>query len=599
MSPAPSPLLAAEGVVSIEITSEGAAIDSAIEVVSIDTWNAVNKVPRARIVLVDGDMPESRFPVSDLATFLPGKTIAISAGYGGDVAPIFSGIVIGHRIKITRDNAATLIVDLADTAIKMTVSRNSAALETITDSDLIGKLISAAGLSQEVTATTTSHEMVVQYAATDWDMMVTRAEMNGMVVTVDAGKVTVKAPDTSTEAVLSVTYGESLLDFAAEMNALHQLPQAAIKGYAWDSGTQQLLESGPGAVTVKEAGNVDSATLAQVINVASFDHLTGGLVEKADLQSWATGELLRSKLAKIRGNVRFQGSSLVKTGCMITLVGVGDRFNGDVYASAVHHDIRDGGWTTAVEFGLDSEPFADRVLPDGGAAGHLPSIKGLQTGVVKQVAEDPAGGFRVQVTLPLSRSETGVWARLASFYASSAVGAVFYPEVGDEVVVAFMNEDPRFPIVLGSVFSKKLAPPASCTPANENDIKGIVTRSKMEVSFNEKDKIVTIKTPGTHAITLNDTSGEITVADSNKNTVTLGKNGIVLDSASQIDIKAKGNINITATGNLALKATGNLNAEGLQVGIKAQTALSAEGTASAELKASGMLTIQGALVKIN
>jgi len=270
-----------------------------------------------------------------------------------------------------------------------------------------------------------------------------------------------------------------------------------------------------------------------------------------------------------------------------------------VFVSAVHHDISHGNWITAAEFGLAYESFADRRFPNGGAAGHLPSVKGLQTGIVKKVAEDPAGGFRVQVTLPLSKSDTGVWARLASFYASNGVGAVFYPEVGDEVVVAFMNEDPRFPIILGSVFGKKLAPPASCTPANENDIKGIVTRSKMEVTFNEKDKIITIKTPGAHVITLDDTSGEVNITDSNKNNVKLGKSGMVLDSASQLDIKAKGNINITATGNLAMKATGNVTCEGLQVGIKAQSALSAEGTASAELKASGMVTVQGALVKIN
>ena len=126
-----------------------------------------------------------------------------------------------------------------------------------------------------------------------------------------------------------------------------------------------------------------------------------------------------------------------------------------------------------------------------------------------------------------------------------------------------------------------------------------MTRSKMEVTFNDKDKIITIKTPGAHVITLDDKSGEVTITDSNKNSVKLGKDGITLDSASNIEIKAKGNINITATGNLALKATGNATCEGLQVGFKAQTAFSAEGNASAELKSSGMLTVQGSLVKIN
>jgi Rhs element Vgr protein len=596
---APSPIAAAEGVLSIEVKSDGTVIDSSLGVMSIDTWIAVNKVPKARIMFADGDMPNGTFPVSDLATFLPGKTIDISAGYGDTLDPIFSGIVIAHRIEISGQNFARLIVDLADKAIKMTVSRNTAELESVTDSDLIGQLISAAGLSNDVAATTATHEMVVQFHATDWDMMLMRAEMNGLIVIVDAGKVTVKAPDTSSAPVLTITYGESLIEISSELDALRQLPESAIKGYAWDSGTQQLLESGPGAVSVAEPGNVSSATLSQVIGVSTFPRLTGGFVDQADLQSWVTGELLRSRLAKIRGSVRFQGSALAKAGTMITLEGVGARFSGNVFVSAVHHDIRDGNWITDAEFGLASESFAERRFPNGGAAGHLPSVKGLQTGIVKKVAEDPAGGFRVQVTLPLSKSDTGVWARLTSFYASSAVGAVFYPEVGDEVVVAFMNEDPRFPIILGSVYGKKLTPPDTYTPANENDIKGIVTRSKMEVSFNEKDKIITIKTPGGHVMTLNDTSGEVNITDSNKNAVTLGKSGIVLDSASQIEIKAKGNINITATGNLAMKATGNATCEGLQVGIKAQTAFSAEGNASAELKASGMVTVQGALVKIN
>ena len=242
---APSPN-AAVGLLSIEIKSGGKAIDDSFEVVSIDTWNAVNKVPKARITLIDGSVADATFEISSLDTFLPGKAIEIAAGYDGTLETIFSGIVIGHRIEIPRNAASRLVVDVADKAIKMTVSRNTAALESISDADLISQLISAAGLSKDVADTSATHEAVVQYHATDWDMMLMRAEMNGMVVTVDAGKVTVKAPDTSQAPVLEVTYGESMLDLCAELDALRQLPQSAIKGYAWDRGTQQLLESGAG-----------------------------------------------------------------------------------------------------------------------------------------------------------------------------------------------------------------------------------------------------------------------------------------------------------------------------------------------------------------
>jgi len=100
-------------------------------------------------------------------------------------------------------------------------------------------------------------------------------------------------------------------------------------------------------------------------------------------------------------------------------------------------------------------------------------------------------------------------------------------------------------------------------------------------------------------IKMDDKSGAISIKDSNKNTVSLSKGGITLDSASNIKIKAKGNITIDAGGNLKASAKANATMEGLQVSHKAKTKFSANANAMAELKASGILTIKGALVKIN
>jgi uncharacterized protein involved in type VI secretion and phage assembly len=177
------------------------------------------------------------------------------------------------------------------------------------------------------------------------------------------------------------------------------------------------------------------------------------------------------------------------------------------------------------------------------------------------------------------------------------VGASFYPEVGDEVIVGFMNEDPRFPIVLGSVYSAKLPP--AYVPDQENTLKGLKTRSKMELTFDETDKIVTIKTPGGHVVTMDDKAGSISIKDRNRNSLVLGKAGISIESASNIDIKATGNITLAPQGNLSMTAAANATCEALQVELKAQTTLSVEGSTAAELRSSGVVTVQGSLVKIN
>lgn len=599
---APSPALRDASLVTFTLKAGGTAIPTTFQVDAIDTWTALNRVPKARLVIFDGSPAEASFEISDLDTFLPGKTIEIAAGYDSQETTIFRGVVVKQGIEIDQTRGSKLIVDVTDLAIKMTLERKNAVFEKIKDSDLIGKLITQSGLKKDVGATNTVHEEIVQYYASDWDLMVTRAEMNGLVVSVDSGKVTVKAPNTSQGAVLEVKYGDSILDFSAEMDAATQFASSAIQSFAWDASTQKLLQSGPGTVTVKEAGDVTSAELAKVFNVKKFTQQAAGAVEKTALQDWSSAELLKSKLSKIRGTVRFQGSAKALTGKVIELAGVGNRFNGPVFLSAVHHRIHDGKWLTTAQFGLSPKWFAAETpnIEAPPASAQLPAVSGLQSGVVKKVAKDPGGEFRVLVSLPLLQAGSkGVWARVASFYtAAGKGGAVFFPEINDEVVVAFLNDDPRFPVVLGSLYSKKLPPPY---PPNEaNDKKAIVTRSKLEITFDDKDKILEIRTPGKHVIKLDDKTGALSIQDNgNKNQISLSKGGITVDSGSNLKINAKGNITLTAGGNLTMTAKANASLEGVQVNAKAKGKLSAKSSGLAELSATGILTVKGSLVKIN
>ncbi len=597
---APSPAAADTALVSFTIKVEGKEIDSTFQVDSIATQTAVNKVPKAEIVVFDGSPAKSDFEISNLDTFLPGKKIEIAAGYNQKDTAIFKGVIVKQGIEIHPSQGSKLVVDATDEAIKMTLERKNAVFEKIKDGELIGKLISGNGLSKEVAATRTVHQEIVQYYATDWDLMLTRAELNGLVVVVDAGKVAVKPPDTAQTPALRVKYGDSILDLEAEMDAATQFASSAVKSASWDAAAQKLIESGPGAVSVKEPGNVSSAELAKVFGVKKFSQQTGGTIDKGSLQEWSTAELVKSKLAKIRGSVRFQGSAKARVGKTIELQGLGKRFNGTAFLSGVGHRIHAGKWLTTAQFGLSPQWFAAEAphlaAPD--ASGLLPPIKGLQTGIVKKVAKDPAGEFRVFVNLPLLGDKNkGVWARLGTFYASAKVGAVFYPEVNDEVVVGFMNEDPRYPVILGGVYSKKLAPPYP--PDAKNGKKALVTRSKLEIFFDEKNKIIEIRTPGKNTIHLDDKAKVISIKDSNKNTVSLSKSGISLESGSNVKIKAKGNVTIEAGANLKLAAKANASMEGLQVAHKAKAKFSAKGTAQAEVTASGMLTLRGAMVKIN
>jgi uncharacterized protein involved in type VI secretion and phage assembly len=212
--------------------------------------------------------------------------------------------------------------------------------------------------------------------------------------------------------------------------------------------------------------------------------------------------------------------------------------------------------------------------------------------------EDPDGQSRVQVSVPILQAQTeGVWARLANCYASNGFGAFFIPEIGDEVILGYLNNDPSNPVVLGSLYSSKQVPPYELTA--DNYTKAIVTKSQLRIEFDDENKVTTIITPGDNKLVFSDEDQSILMQDQNGNKVELSADGIVLDSPKDINISAKGKIGIDATGEIAISSQADVNVEGLNVNHTANAGFTAKGNASAELSASGQTTIKGSMVMIN
>jgi uncharacterized protein involved in type VI secretion and phage assembly len=232
------------------------------------------------------------------------------------------------------------------------------------------------------------------------------------------------------------------------------------------------------------------------------------------------------------------------------------------------------------------------------ASGLLPGIGGLQIGVVLKLDGDPLNAQRIQISLPVTQAQTqGVWARLIQGYASNGFGAFFLPEVGDEVIVGFLNDDPCHPVVIGAVYSANHVPPYAIEAAN--DTKAIVTRARHVIAFDEKNKTVTITTPGKNKVVFDDTAQSILLQDQHNNSVKLSEAGIACDSPYDITLTAQGSIRMSANVSIELTAQADVKAAGLNVQCEAQVGFTGKGGATAELSAAGQTTVQGAMVMIN
>ena len=210
-------------------------------------------------------------------------------------------------------------------------------------------------------------------------------------------------------------------------------------------------------------------------------------------------------------------------------------------------------------------------------------------GVVTALENDPAGEDQIKVRLPLiSPSEEGIWARLATLDAGKSRGTYFRPEIGDEVVVGFLGDDPRNPVVLGMCHSS--AKPAPEPAKDDNHHKGYVSREKMKFTFDDEKKVIVLETPGGNKMTLSEEDKGVVIEDQNGNKITLNDSGVKIESSKDLTLKAAKDIKI----------------EGMNTEMKAQTAFKASGTGSAEvsganttIKGSATTVIQGGLVQIN
>ena len=581
------PGAAAADVCTFALLVDGADVAGQFHVLTLEVNRELNRIPSALIELRDGDAAQATFKASDAAHFIPGKKIEIQLGYGATNQTVFKGVVIKHSIRVRKD-ASRLIIECRDEAVKMSSDPATRRFADRADSDIIEELVGAYGLPHDVEASGAALEEVLQYHATDWDFMLCRAEANGQVVLADDGNVNVRRPVTSGEPVVTLRYGATLIEFDAEIDA--RVQSRAIKASSWNAAEQKMLEAEATEGAAGSSGNLAAADLAGVAGGDAQVLRHGGALGQGELQAWADASLQRERLAKVRGRARCQGLASVKPGMVIKVDGVGQRFEGKLLVSGVRHSVIGGNWETDVQFGLNPRQFAAifdvRPMPAGGL---LPGVLGLQVGVVSALEGDPAHEERIAVRLPfVGNSTEGVWTRIACLDAGEGRGTFFRPEIGDEVVVGFLDSDPRYPVMLGMFHSSAKAAPEP--PADKNDLKGYVSRSKMRLLFDDDKKSALLETPAGNRVTLSEDAKGIVIEDQNGNKITLDDAGIKIESSKDLILKAGKDIVI----------------EGANIDIKASAGLKAAGTASAELtgasttvKGSATVVVQGGMVQIN
>ncbi|MFV0299874.1 MAG: phage baseplate assembly protein V [Paracoccus sp. (in: a-proteobacteria)] len=582
-----SPVENSNGPVGLIVKVNGAEFLSITQVMTVEVTKEIGAVPMARVSVIVNEIIANAAPDYNGDNVRLGDQISLAAYYGdGEEQTLFEGLVAALRLRTDSQRRLRLDLTCRDEAAKLLELRRSALYEQMKDSDVMSRIIRDAGLTADVETSGGAVVTQLRHAASDWEFLRILADRNGFVLIADDGKISARAPATDAEAPLGVTFGVDLIDLDVTIDAQRAISAAEIA--AWNPQDQNAVSGRSGALPAMTLGDATSTAIAGVLGDRERLASTPAEIGEADLGRLADARAARSVLGAVHGRCRFQGSGRIAPGDMLQIDGAGAMFSNKAYVSGVHHRISGGSWITEAILGLPADWAVDRSGPVTAeiTAPHL----GLQIGKVLTVADDPDGKMRIKVSLPMiGNPPAEVWARYGQPYATSGAGIQFMPEVDDEVVIGFLGADPNAPIVLGSLHSGANA--QALAPGAENKVKGIITREKLRIDFDDDKKILTLTTPGGHSISMDDDAKELKLKDMNGNSVTFSSSGIAIDSDKDVTLTAGGKIDVTATQDATVK--------GMNVTCQGNAGFTGKGGATAELSAGGQTTVKGALVMIN
>jgi len=285
---------------------------------------------------------------------------------------------------------------------------------------------------------------------------------------------------------------------------------------------------------------------------------------------------------------------------------LGEQYGSFIITNLIH-DIGQGGNYVnsfeAIPAEMTTPPLS--ALP-------VPPFCETQLATVKDVEdEDSLGRVKVEFLWQEGSGETSPWIRVASPYTGKDKGFYIIPEVEDQVLVAFENNNPDKPYVLTGMYNSE-AKPEWFDPKNK--FKGFKSKGQNQLKFDDDEKSILIDAP--ESITMSagktitiktggkkDSVINIDVGDGTVNVVAKVAN---VDAAQTIEMKSGKEIKASAKQTIKLASSKELSASGTQKVEVKGTQVNIEGSATSELKGakvtvqgSAMAELKAALVKIN
>lgn len=455
----------------------------------------------------------------------------------------------------------------------------------------------------EIEPTAQVHKFLSQANQTDWEFLLERAQTIGYEAAVIDGKFYFRSLARSATApaegnlnsatAKQLVPGKGLIEFHVRISGAEQFSEIEVRG--WNPDVKQaVVATAKAGTVVAELDSAKPADLAQTFGNQKFalvDRVVRNDAEAVTLAK-STAERIGSGFAEADGVA--EGNPELRAGVAVSIAGLGG-FPGRYVLSHTRHVFNNVGYRTHFSVTGRQERSLLGLVSHARSAGSGSSGAVRSTrmfGLVRAIVtanDDPEKEGRVRLGLPwMDADYQSPWASVAHLGAGPSSGALFVPEVGDEVLVGFEHGDFRFPVVVGGLYNGIDKPFVSDGLVNNGNVtrRSIVSRTGHRLYFADPTRPPEVDPTRYASFDDADESGIALVTGDGSIQVVLRQVG------RQLLLKCAGDVLIDAGGNLKLSSQGAMT-------LESQGALQLKGLGGVKIESPAVVEAKGSLIKLN
>lgn len=585
------------GAIAPQITRSGEALSEEVldNLVQLRITRAASLVGRATLTFSDNG-----YQLAEANSFSLGTTIEISEPGAGT---LFKGTVTGVELEQLPGSAPQLVVVANDTAYKLTRGNRTDTYLGLTYTQVLTQLAGKVGIQADIRTSTLTMDYLLQ-AGSDLDFLNAVTDRLGYAWWVDNDTLIVK-PMTLGTSVATLTLGADLIEFGVRASGLRP---TAVRVRGWSSDQQQDVTDVDAPTDASTPPNFLQAYTGQAPG-SQLSQAETALTQPRPLTAdearmVATARYGDATSAAIVARGRCYVDSAIKPGVTITVNDAGPASGNYLVTEVEHIYDRRGFLTRFVSGSRRPAKLVDLLGPDPPDPGFL--MPGLVVGVVTD-NNDPDTAGRVKVRYAgVGGPVESPWARVVTLGAGAARGAVFNPEITDEVLVGFEHGDTRRPVVIGGLFSKQNTLPTGDAYVAEGKVnyRRIASRLNHIVEFADgmeptEQHILLQLGNVSHKLRLGADRFDVEVAEGKGLTIKAGSAKFDISSTGDVTIEGN-NITIKGTMGVTVQAATTATLKGdVDAVVEGAVEAKVKSDALASVEASGILTLKGTTVEIN